>query len=220
MSTNSNGVQSLSSLQCSFLDSSATPSVTAATTASDGHASGDLVALLDKDFASRIDEYMRRSTSCEDGTLFDEENPSEQKRAEVGSYRDAICGAQAVGAAAVPGGPFNDLLLLDPTNLPFGFADATGAVAQAADRVVQFMLEYAPMLGITDELATQLGNFLFLLAYDAIINGIPLSDSNGIASSLVTTGTPTTTTTATSTTTRCPDPTESPVSGDSYSTQH
>lgn len=80
----------------------------------------------------------------------------------------------------MPGGPFNDLLLLSPTNLPFGFADAAGGAAQAAGVVADFVLAYAPLLTITPELANQLSVYLFALAIDTVVNSIPLGDQNRI----------------------------------------
>ena len=109
----------------------------------------------------------------------------------------------------------NDLLLLDPSRLVFGFPAAAGDVARAAGVAVTFVQAYAPLLAIPDELAIQLGNFLFALALDTLVNNLPLGAENRIQSSLVTTSKPTTTkptTTATSTTSGCPNPTTSPVS--------
>jgi hypothetical protein len=191
-----------------LFNNSATPAVTAVTTPSDGYGSGDLVALLDKDLASRIDATMHRAINCQDGQAFDSQHPSSKKRAGA-TLGQAICAAEAVAAGAVPGGPFNDLLLLSPTNLPFGFADAAGATAQAAGVVADFVLAYAPMLTIGPELADQLSVYLFALAIDTIVQNIPLADQNRIQSSMVTTGT---TTSASSTSSGCPDPTGTPVS--------
>lgn len=197
-----------SELTTLLFNSSETPAVTAVTAPSNVFASGDLVALLDKDPASRIDEVMHRAMDCQDGTTFDSQHPSSKKSA-AATLGQAICGAEAVAAGAVPGGPFNDLLLLSPTNLPFGFADAAGGAAQAAGVVADFVLAYAPLLTITPELANQLSVYLFALAIDTVVNSIPLGDQNRIQSSLVTTGT---TSSASSTSTGCPDPTATPVS--------
>lgn len=190
--------------------SSQTPSITLVTEASNGFSKGDLVAILDKDLASRIDEVIHRIKDCEDGRKFDSEHGS-RKRAGP-SYGQAICGAEAAASMARPGGPFNDLLLLDPNQLPFGFADAAGAVAQAANVVADFVVAYAPMLSIEPALAEQLGTYLFALAIDTLIENSPLGENNRIQSSLVTTSTSLVTTS----TSGCPDPTATPVSDEPW----
>lgn len=181
------------------------------TAPSDGYDSGDLVALLDTDLAARIDEFMRRSTDCLDGQTFDSQHPTKKRAGST--LGQAICAAEAVAAGTVPGGAFNDLLLLSPTNLPFGFADGVGAVAQAAGVVADFVQVYAPLLDIGPDLADQLTVYIFALAMDTIVQNIPLTNKNRIQSSLITTATSTpTTTTARSTSSGCPDPTATPVS--------
>ena len=187
--------------------SSHAPSVTAVTQAGGGYSKGDLVAILDKNLASRIDEVMNRMNVCEDGQKFDSEHGS-KKRAGP-SYGQAICGAEAAAAMAVPGGPLNDLLLLDPTRLAFGFADAAGAVAQAANVAAGFVVAYAPILSIDPTLAEQLGTYLFALAINTLVENSPLGENNRIQSSLVTTSTLSVTTPTSS---GCPNPTTAPVS--------
>jgi hypothetical protein len=182
------------------------------TSPSDGYVSGDLVALLDEDLASRIDEFMHRSTDCQDGQTFDRQHPSAKKRAGA-TLGQAICAAEAVAGGAVPGGTFNDLLLLSPTNLPFGFADAVGAVAQASGVVADFVQAYAPLLSIGPELADQLTVYIFALAMDTIVENIPLTNKNRIQSSMITISTATgTTTSSSSSSSSCPDPVATPVS--------
>ncbi|KAI0004056.1 hypothetical protein F4779DRAFT_630464 [Xylariaceae sp. FL0662B] len=190
------------------LQGSHTPSITPVTKADNGFSKGDLAAILDKGLASRIDEVMRRLHDCDDGKKFDSEHKS-KKRAGA-SYGQAICGAETVASMAQPGGTFNDLLLLNPNQLPFGFANPAGEVAQAANVVVDFVLAYAPMLSIEPELAQQLGTYLFALAIDALVENIPLGETNRIKSSLVTTSTATSPKPS-STKSGCPDPTASPL---------
>ncbi len=164
------------------MDRSQAPAVTPVTEPGDGSAAGDLAAILDADLASRIDEVMHRETVCEDGKNFDQEHAAPQKRA-GGTLGEAICGAQAVASMAGPGGPFNDLLLLNTGQVPFGFADAAGNVAQAANVVSGFVLDYSPMLAISSELGGELSTYLMALAIDTIVNNIPLKGKNRIEAS-------------------------------------
>ncbi|KAI1346531.1 hypothetical protein F5Y01DRAFT_321669 [Xylaria sp. FL0043] len=183
------------------------PSVTAVTSAHDAFVTGDLAAILDADLASRLDEIMHRLTDCEDGQDFDASSAS-RKRANP-SYGNAICAVEGAVAMVEPGGALNDLLLLDPSRLHFSFADAAGEVSRAAGVAVDFVQAYAPLLSISDDVAVQLGNYLFALALDTLVENLPLSGENRIASSLITTAT--TTPTSTATPTGCPDPTSSPL---------
>jgi hypothetical protein len=179
------------------------------TAPSDGYVAGDLAALLDKDLASRIDEYMHRvGLDCKDGKDFDSKNPS-RKRASGGTYGQAICAAEAVVAGAVPQGPFNDLLLLNPTQLPFGFADAAGNAFRAANVVADFVNAYAPLIAAPPALAEQLAVYIFALAIDTIVELTPLGSKNRIASSQIKTGTATRTSASASSTSSsaCPNPT-------------
>ncbi|KAI0431606.1 hypothetical protein F5Y09DRAFT_340451 [Xylaria sp. FL1042] len=185
------------------------PSVTAVTSAHDAFATGDLAAVLDANLASRLDEIMHRLTDCDDGRDFDAGSIS-RKRANP-SYGNAICAVEGAVAMVQPGGALNDLLLLDPSRLHFNFAGVAGEVSRAAGVAVGFVQAYAPLLSISDDLSIQLGNYLFALALDTLIDNLPLSGENRIASSLVTTATTTPTSTATSTSTGCPDPTSSPL---------
>lgn len=175
------------------------PSVTAVTSSTTGYATGDLVALLDKNLASRINEMMHRSLDCQDGRDFDLANPS-AKRAGL-DYGQAICAAEAVIVSAVPEGPFNDLLLLNLTQLPIGFADAQVAITQAANVFAAFVQAYAPLLTVPPELADQLAVYIFALAIDTVVQGSVLAEQNRIPSSIVNT---TSLTTATSTSSSCP----------------
>lgn len=179
------------------------------TTPGNGYVAGDLAAILDPALASRIDEYMRRAGGdCKDGTDFDSKYPT-QKRTNGGTYGQAICGAEALITGAVPQGPFNDLLLLNPNQLPFGFADTAGNVFRAANVVIDFVNAYAPLLAAPPELAEQLAVYVFALAIDTFVENTPLGSKNRIASSQITTETATHTSASASSTSSgaCPNPT-------------
>lgn len=160
------------------------------------------MALLDETLASRIDEMMHRSLDCQDGHDFDVANPATKR--DGLTYGSAICAAEAVMVGAVPDGPFNDLLLFNSTQLPFQFADSQVTLAHAASVFADFVQAYAPLLKVSPELANQLAVFVFVLAYDTVVQGNVLAEQNRIASSIIKT---TSLTTATSTSSSCPDPT-------------
>ena len=156
---------------------------------------------------------MHLMTTCDDGTKFDADNGGKRKHRATGTYGQAICGAEAVASMAGPGGPFNDLLLLRPDQMAFGFADGAGEALRAANVVANFVLAYAPMLSITPEVANQLAAYLMALAIDTIVDNVPLKGENRIASSLITiASTATVTASPTTSETGCPDPTATPVS--------
>ncbi|KAG4440793.1 hypothetical protein IFR05_003721 [Cadophora sp. M221] len=190
------------------------PSVTAVSTAHGPFVTGDLAAILDANLASRMDEIMHRMTECADGRDFDS-GQTLRRRAGAG-YGAAICAVEGVAAMAQPGGALGDLLLLNPGQLRFGFAAGAGDVARAAGVAVGFVQAYAPMLDLPDDVAVQLGNFLFALAVDTLINNLPLGEENRIEATLLTTeavptSTLASTTSTTSTSSGCPDPTSSPL---------
>lgn len=185
---------------------SETPSVTPVSDPQDGLEKGDLIAILDGDLASRLDEVMHRDQECDDGRSFDRSDHSRRKRA-GGSYGNAICAAEAVAGMAQAGGPFNDLLLLRTPHVTFEFAEAAGAVARAATVAVGFVRDYAPLLDISADVAEQLGNFLFALAVNTIVEGQSLGDRNRIKATNIETEAP-----HQPTASSCPDPEESPVS--------
>jgi hypothetical protein len=157
---------------------------------------------------------MHMMLNCDDGIKFDVVTGGRRRKRVSGTHGQAICGAEAVASMAGPGGPFNDLLLINPAAMPFGFAKGVGKAARAAGIVDDFVLAYAPLLTIGDEVANRLATYLLVLAIDTIVDNVPLKGQNRIAASLITTS-PTATATQTTTTTTatgCPDPTDSPVS--------
>ncbi|PNH52837.1 hypothetical protein VD0003_g4512 [Verticillium dahliae] len=120
------------------LQGSQTPSVTPVTEPEGDSSSGDLIAFLDEDLASRIDEVMHRSQDCDDGHAFVRGDQTRRKRAN-GGFGKAICAAEAAAVMSQRGGPFNDLLLINPAHLSFDFAETAGAVARAANVASDFV---------------------------------------------------------------------------------
>ncbi|PNH60636.1 hypothetical protein VD0002_g7021 [Verticillium dahliae] len=123
------------------LQGSQTPSVTPVTEPEGDSSSGDLIAFLDEDLASRIDEVMHRSQDCDDGHAFVRGDQTRRKRAN-GGFGKAICAAEAAAVMSQRGGPFNDLLLINPAHLSFDFAETAGAVARAANVASDFVRAY------------------------------------------------------------------------------
>ncbi|KAK7916910.1 hypothetical protein PG985_010518 [Apiospora marii] len=192
---------------------STVPSVTAVTEPKNNYVSGDLIACLDQDLASRIGEMMDRTTHCSEGEEFDKKHHDSKKRAQ-GTYGKSICASIAVAGNAAPGGPFNDLLLLSPNSLPFGFADLASAAAQASRIVISAVQALTELVSLGPELSEQLALYIFALALDKVYEGLPLGEENRIRASMVTTMAKTATATATTTTTTatgCPDPTKTPL---------
>ncbi|KAK6840069.1 hypothetical protein PG987_005935 [Apiospora arundinis] len=137
------------------------------------------------------------------------------KKRSAGTLGQAICALEAVAANAAPGGAFNDLLLLDPKSLPFGFADLASATAKAAQVVIAAVKALSEISAILQpQLAEQLAVYIFALALDKVYEGLPLGEENRIPATMVTTmtqtATATTMTTSTSASTGCPDPTKTP----------
>lgn len=155
------------------------------------------MAVLDTDLAARLDEIMRRTTSCSDGSDFDSSHPSSKR--EAVSFGGPICAAQEAATMAQEGGTLNDILLLN--SMPFHFP--AGDVADAAQVVINFVRDYSSMLDIDTDTAVQLGTVLFALAVELLVDGVALGAQNTIPASLIQTGTITTGPTTTATTASC-----------------
>ncbi|KXJ93558.1 hypothetical protein Micbo1qcDRAFT_203626 [Microdochium bolleyi] len=158
------------------------PSVTAVTTPSNGLELGDLLACLDLSLASRIDEAMHRMSDCQDGRDFDALQGSSRAGT---SYGSAICGAEAVVTMVRPGGAFNDMLLINPTSVAIKFSEVAVPVFRASRVLAEFVLAYAPMLDIPTEAAEMLGNFVFALAVQTLVENVPLAAENPILGKLL-----------------------------------
>ena len=113
---------------------------------------------------------------------------------------------------AQSGGALNDFVLMNPTQLPFSYTDSVAAVARAANIVNEFIREYAALVDISAELATQLSNVLFGLALRTIVDGTTLGENNRIPASLIKVSASPTGSHPSSTATGCPDPEKNPVS--------
>ncbi|OAQ80923.1 hypothetical protein VFPFJ_09376 [Purpureocillium lilacinum] len=192
------------------LQGTQTPSVTPVTEPHDNFAKGDISVVLQSDFARRVDEIMHRMTNCEDGYKFDKGSTRRRKRV-AGSYGKAICAAEAAAMMAQSGGALNDFVLMNPTQLRFSYTDSVAAVARAANIVNEFIREYAALVDISAELATQLSNVLFGLALRTIVDGTTLGENNRIPASLIKVSASPTGSHPSSTATGCPDPEKNPL---------
>ena len=182
--------------------SSETPSVTPVADPDGEFEQGDLVAELDENLAGLLDEIMHRSQDCEDGQRFDRTEQARRKRAD-GTFGKAICAAEAAVVMTNRGGPLNDLLLLNTGHLTFSFAEAAGAVTRASNVLTAFVLDYAPLMDIGPDLAEQVGNLLFALAVNTIVEGSPIKQSNRISGDKIKTDEPSDE--------KCPGPEGNPV---------
>lgn len=164
--------------------------MTAVTSAADGLEIGDLTAILDKGLADRLSEFMQRTKDCQAGSEFDQQHPAPARKrqgAGGGTAGQALCAAEAVIGGVQAGGPFNDLLVLNPAGVHFQFAQAAGPVLDAANQFADFVRTYAPLMAVPPELADQLGVYIFALAIDLFVENIPLGESNRIKATMVTT---------------------------------
>lgn len=186
--------------------SSVTPSITPITSASDGFEAGDYAGLLDENFGKKLSEYMRRTKHCAAGDEFDAEHSSARRKRDGGSFGQAICAAESVVRGTTPGGPWNDLLLVD-TGRHMRVADAAGAALEAANVLADFVREYAPLMDVSEDVAQQIGVFILSLAITTIVEDVPLDDNNRIKSGLITTGT-SGSTQPSSTSEACPEKTD------------
>ena len=91
------------------------PHLEAVTTSRTGYSEGDYVAIMDSEFAARLDNVIRQSKDCEDGRKFDEDHiQANRLRATHGQL---LCGAIAAFAMAfAPQGKVTDLLSFNFTD--------------------------------------------------------------------------------------------------------
>ncbi|KAK0617748.1 hypothetical protein B0T14DRAFT_605745 [Immersiella caudata] len=184
------------------LKGSVPPIVTAVTSAAGDFQTGDLAGILDRGLAGRLDEFMQRSKECKAGDDFDKQHASPARKRAVGSYGEALCASEAVIGGIQPGGLWNDLLLLEPTGVHFGFKtdSDSGTASAAASQFSEFARAYAPLMDVSPERADQIGSYILALAVDTIVQGVALSEKNRIPATMVTTsGSPSPTGTG------CPD---------------
>jgi hypothetical protein len=152
---------------------------------------------LPADLASRMEDFIRRSTDCTAGSIFD--HPLQKLDDDFGTI---LCGAQGVIMNVVPGGPFADFRLLNPQPLPFTTADAIRAMNAAID----FARDYAPVLQLDPAVAARLGVAAFAVAWEVWVGGQPLGAQNiipGASLSGIITIPPSSTTTSSTACTAC-----------------
>lgn len=150
--------------------------------ASNGFAKGDVVAILDKDLASRLDEFMQRAKDCSAGIDLDRKNPSARKlRRAGGTPGQAFCAAREVVTNMRREGPFNNLLLYRPASVHIQLAQLSEPLRVAFNEFLAFVVAYRPMLNLAAELdSEQLATYIMALTIDAVIDQVRLGEQNKI----------------------------------------
>lgn len=150
--------------------------------ASNGFAKGDVVAVLDKDLASRLDEFMQRAKDCSAGIDLDRKNPSARKfRRAGGTPGQAFCAAREVVTNMRREGPFNNLLLYRPASVHIQLAQLSEPLRVAFNEFLAFVVAYRPMLNLAAELdSEQLATYIMALTIDAVIDQVRLGEQNKI----------------------------------------
>jgi hypothetical protein len=90
-----------------------------------------------------------------------------------------ICAAQQIILNASPGGPFEDLVVLQGKSLAW----SAPLLIQAMQDVIAFAVAQARFTRLSNEAATTVGLYAFTLAYTVIKNNKPLSTENLIPAS-------------------------------------
>jgi hypothetical protein len=120
-----------------------------------------------------MDELIARvSNSCPEGDRF----ATQKLRKRLDDYGAVICASETLVLNAAPGGPFPELLVLQPQPFPWTAADAV----RALNVVIAFARTQAPDLGLTIDQAAAVGVAAFAIAWEIFINGNRLSTINVI----------------------------------------
>lgn len=151
------------------------PTQTTLTSPQDGHSPGDVAIYLSEDLASRVTEMIERSQQCAAGDAFPTTKSFRTRELE-NRYGAIICAAQQVVLNASPGAPFAELALLQGKQSSW----SSPILMQAMGEVIGFAVKQARFMKLSDEAATHLGFYSFMLAYTVINNKKPLSRVNWI----------------------------------------
>lgn len=142
-------------------------------------------------FADELNEDLQTSaetkTACDVGLEFDKQHGN-QKRADGGTYGQAICVAEAIIRGTVPGAPFNDLLYLSANDLSFTISENAGIAFEAAKVVEDFATEYSELMGKEKEDAQRISRLVLVLAIKGVVNGDNLTQNNRISADLIAPG--------------------------------
>lgn len=144
------------------------------------------------ELAVRLGRFMHAAKDCRAGTDFDKSHPtpSSRKRANGGTPGQVLCASRAVIDGVQAGGLLNDLLLLSPSNVQYQVSPSAGSAQEAATMFSEYVRDVGPLVAkdLPPDRLSQLGNFIFLLAYHTIVEDIPLTEKNRIKATMVTTG--------------------------------
>jgi hypothetical protein len=148
--------------------------VTTAKADGNGRKQGDLLAIMDAELANRLNDYLAMTSgiSCEDGVKFDADHPT-KKRGGVPMGK-AICAAESVIKSAGKNQPFGDITLLQHDQMGIMMKGTAGNAKEALVVVKDFVIAYAPLLAIPEELIEQVATYVLALAIDQVIEGVKL----------------------------------------------
>ncbi|KAK4446419.1 hypothetical protein QBC34DRAFT_469822 [Podospora aff. communis PSN243] len=165
------------------------PVVTAVTTPGNGFENGDLVVVLGKDLAARLQEVMARNKDCQAGAEFDKQHPTPAARRAKragGTFGNVICGAQAAILNAETGGALGGFLLPGSGSIDFTFTN-TEAIA-AVEQIDELSKTFHVAAPLPSNRAHQLATLFVALGINSAIDDIPVGERNRIKASLVSTG--------------------------------
>jgi len=167
-------------------------------------------------------------TDCADGRNFDSSHGT-RRRGGGTTYGQALCAAEGIVGMTGQGGAFADLTMLSHDKIGIQFAANAGKAKDALVVLKDFIVAYAPMMVMPEQMAEELGTYILAIIIDAmIIENVPIGPMNYIDPNLAVTygamssrPTPTSASaTSTSSSTGCPDPSKTPVRNEASRNQN
>jgi hypothetical protein len=187
------------------------PQVTTMNDDKDGLKKGDLVAVMDDGFAQKLADFIGMSGDCEDGRNFDAQHPK-SKRVE-GTLGHAICGAERIISNAGKDAPFGDLTLLQYDQESLVLKENVGNFADAVMVIRDYVFDYAPLIGLPDEVVEQVGLYVAAFAMSYVIDGVKIGAKTVLNSNVWSAkNDQSRPSPSPSSKAGCPDPTATPVS--------
>lgn len=150
------------------------PDATVLTSAPSGHSSGDALITMPTPLALKAQQILADS-SCTTNT---------KKMKRVPGADCLFTGATNLMAAAYPGGPLHDLLLIQHNVPLFRNPD----VVRATGQMIALARQLAPQLQVSPQQAATFGAVAVALAWEVIANNQQLGPSNYLPASALTTG--------------------------------
>ncbi|KAF6812952.1 hypothetical protein CPLU01_14782 [Colletotrichum plurivorum] len=187
-------------LATATITGSVTPALVPVTKETDDLKVGDAIFTMEKHLADKVEEIMRISRHCQDGTDFrngridplvldrrqgNNKNKPENRRAWLGS---TLCAVQGVIQNALPDAPLGDLAV-SAMNAPEMPLPQPGDTQEAIAQALNFADDFAPMLQMPAERAENMGRIVWVPAeniFNDFVEGAidrHLSDRNVIRES-------------------------------------